>query len=49
MFQTEFSNVVNQFTNQLVTEFCMEDGAIDWDKLLAFNSARPVLKVKKLK
>ncbi len=48
-FQTEFSNVVNQFTNQLVTEFCKNDGSIDWDKLLSFNSARPHPKVKKSK
>ena len=45
-FQAEFSKVVNQFTKEMLNDFCTEDGAINWDKLLAFNSARPVPKVK---
>ncbi len=43
-FQVEFSKVVNQFTKQLLVDFCMKDGSIDWDKLVAFNSARPAPK-----
>jgi hypothetical protein len=39
-FAAEFAKVVNQFTKELLTDFCQADASIDWDKLLAFNSAR---------
>lgn len=39
-FAIEFAKAVNQFTRQLLGEFCHADGSIDWDKLLAFNSGR---------
>ena len=39
-FAVEYAKVVNQFTQQFVADFCRDDGAIDWDRLLIFNSGR---------
>ncbi|SRR5581483_3585179 len=48
-FAISFAKVVNQFTKELTEEFCFPDGGINWDKLLEFNSKRPVPKpLKKL-
>jgi hypothetical protein len=38
-FLTEYSRIVNQFTMEFMERFC-EDGAIDWDKLVRFNSEK---------
>jgi len=46
-FATAFARVVNQFTKELLVDFCKPDGAIDWEKLLAFNSGRPTAKPPK--
>ncbi len=48
-FTEAFAKVVNQFTKEILESFCYPDGAIDWDKLLAFNSGCPVSKVPKTK
>jgi hypothetical protein len=40
-FAVAFAKVVNQFTKELLADFCNADGSIDWNKLLAFNSGRP--------
>lgn len=37
-FSKEYAKVINRFTAQFFEDFC-NDGAIDWDKLVAFNSA----------
>jgi hypothetical protein len=39
-FKAEYAKVLNQFTQQFISDFCHPDGAIDWDKLLVFNSGR---------
>ena len=39
-FADEYAKVLNQFTQQFIADFCHSDGAIDWDKLLIFNSSR---------
>ncbi len=39
-FADEYAKVLNQFTQQFIADFCHPDGAIDWDKLLIFNSSR---------
>ena len=31
-------NIVNSFTTEFVSDFCKKDGAIDWQKLVEFNS-----------
>jgi hypothetical protein len=45
-FAAEFAKVVNQFTRQLLDDFCDPAGAIDWARLLAFNSGHPSPKTK---
>lgn len=37
-FQTQKSSVVNRFTKAFIDEFCDPAGAIDWVKLVKFNS-----------
>ena len=39
-FAQKFGQVENQFTGEFIAEFCNASGAIDWDKLLRFNSGR---------
>jgi hypothetical protein len=39
-FKGEYAKALNQFTQQFITDFCHPDGAIDWDRLLVFNSGR---------
>ena len=31
-------SIVNRFTHQFIERFCDESGAIDWVKLVEFNS-----------
>ncbi|MCX7896863.1 MAG: PmeII family type II restriction endonuclease [Rhodocyclaceae bacterium] len=38
-FAREYAKTLNRFTADFIARFCHADGAIDWDKLLAFNSA----------
>jgi hypothetical protein len=38
-FNEEYAKVVNRFTAEFIKEFCDRDGGIDWDRLVAFNSA----------
>lgn len=32
------SKIINSFTKEFLADFCQEDGAIDWKKLVEFNS-----------
>lgn len=38
LFAEEYAKVNNRFTLQFAQEFCREDGSIDWNKLMVFNS-----------
>lgn len=38
LFDDEYAKVKNKFTLQFAQTFCREDGGIDWDKLVIFNS-----------
>lgn len=38
-FQTEYARIINLFTQEFVQDFCM-NGAIDWEKLVRFNSGK---------
>lgn len=31
--------VANRFTAEFIRDFCAKDGAIDWSRIVAFNSA----------
>ena len=38
-FKTSYGNLVNRLTKDFLDDFCREDGSIDWEKLLIFNSS----------
>ncbi|MHB1358137.1 MAG: PmeII family type II restriction endonuclease [Rhodocyclaceae bacterium] len=38
-FGKEYAKVVNRFTAEFIRDFCDADGAIDWKRIVAFNSA----------
>jgi len=37
-FRAEWDQAVNRFTRDFMADFCQANGAIDWEKLVAFNS-----------
>ncbi len=37
-FVKSYSQMINKFTKQFANEFCNENGSIDWEKLVKFNS-----------
>ncbi|SDN31005.1 PmeII family type II restriction endonuclease [Vreelandella arcis] len=38
-FQESYARMVNKFTHEFIAEFCMENGAIDWARLIKLNSS----------
>lgn len=40
IFDAEYAKVLNRFTIEFGKSFCFEDGAIDWEKLVKFNSQK---------
>lgn len=38
-FLQSYAQMLNKFTKEFTDMFCMENGAIDWEKLVRFNSA----------
>ncbi|MDR0657748.1 MAG: cytosolic protein [Mediterranea sp.] len=42
-FQNNYSQMINKFTKEFIDEFCSEDGSIDWNKLVQFNSQSKAL------
>lgn len=38
VFQDAFSAALNRFVRDFINEFCFDDGRIDWEKLVQFNS-----------
>ena len=38
-FLKSYSQMINKFTKEFINEFCKNNGEIDWDKLVRFNSA----------
>ncbi len=39
-FLKSYSQMINKFTKEFANEFCKNNGDIDWDKLVRFNSER---------
>lgn len=39
-FQQTYSRMINQFTKAFIQDFCNENGTIDWNKLVEFNSGK---------
>jgi len=40
LFEQEYAQKVNALTREFLIRFCTEDGKVDWDKLLKFNSGK---------
>lgn len=38
-FMKSYSQMINKFTREFANDFCSNNGAIDWEKLVRFNSA----------
>jgi hypothetical protein len=38
LYQEEWAKAVNRFTRELLNEFADENGALDWEKIVQFNS-----------
>lgn len=38
-FMKSYSQMINKFTKEFTIDFCDDKGAIDWEKLVKFNSA----------
>lgn len=43
-FIQSYSQMVNKFTKQFANTFCTDTGAIDWKKLVKFNSSTDIIK-----
>lgn len=41
VFVESYAQMINRFTLEFAREFCLEDGRIDWLRLVSFNSGRP--------
>jgi len=39
-FINSYSNMINKFTKEFANEFCKNNGEIDWDKLVKYNSSK---------
>ncbi len=39
-FVKSYAQMINKFTNEFTNKFCKENGEIDWEKLVRFNSAK---------
>ncbi|MGD0650096.1 MAG: PmeII family type II restriction endonuclease [Verrucomicrobiia bacterium] len=46
-FKADWDHAVNRFTREFMDEFCQPDGAIDWEKLVQFNSSAKQKKRKR--
>lgn len=43
-YKKAWDAAINRFTHEFINEYCNEDGAINWDKLVQFNSGKPIFK-----
>lgn len=43
-FKLEFDKAKNKFVKEFLDDFSLDDGGIDWDKLIAFNSGKNIPK-----
>ena len=37
-FKKSYSNALNRLSRDFMNQYCLQDGSIDWDKLVQFNS-----------
>ncbi|MCX7859670.1 MAG: PmeII family type II restriction endonuclease [Chloroflexus sp.] len=48
-FQQAYAEIINTLTAEFIRDFCNKQGAIDWDKLIEFNSSRQVVNERRRK
>jgi hypothetical protein len=48
-FAESYAKIINRFTKEFTDDFCDDEGAIDWEKLVKFNSGPPEPKIPKVK
>jgi len=41
-FISSYSQMINKFTREFMNDFCKDNGEINWDKMVRFNSAKDV-------
>jgi hypothetical protein len=46
-FIAAYGGVINRFTTEFIQDFCDQNGVIDWEKLVRFNSAKSLIKTAK--
>lgn len=46
-YQEEWTKAVNRFTKSFLEEFSTDDGGIDWERLVRFNSGKEAMKLTK--
>jgi hypothetical protein len=39
-FQQSYNKIINKFTKEFSNSFCKDNGEIDWEKLVSFNSGK---------
>lgn len=49
VFIESYSQMINKFTKEFANVFCRDNGEIDWDKIVRFNSAKEKPKKEKRK
>lgn len=37
-----YSQMINKFTKEFTNDFCSDDGSINWEKLVEFNSGAEI-------
>ncbi|WP_158712851.1 PmeII family type II restriction endonuclease [Parabacteroides pacaensis] len=42
-FQEAYAKMLNKFTFEFMHEFCLDDGSINWSKLVKFNSEKKII------
>lgn len=42
VFMLSYAQMINKFTREFINDFCKENGEIDWEKLVRYNSADDV-------
>ena len=47
-FMNEYSMLINRFSKQFMDIFCKENGQIDWEKLVEFNSGKTAMKLPEM-
>lgn len=43
-FKKKYNAVLNKFTKEFLNSYCLDDGEIDWQKLVKFNSGSEICK-----